>query len=82
MLAGVVRLLPNPGRRLLHGGYLAVETFFILSGFVLELSYDSAAWNRMVLRQDLVGRFARVYPVYLVSIAIVGSWLRTHTCWR
>jgi peptidoglycan/LPS O-acetylase OafA/YrhL len=49
-------------------GYLWVDTFFILSGYVLTLKYNRqfAAANKTphVLRDFLVARFARIYPLY------------------
>jgi peptidoglycan/LPS O-acetylase OafA/YrhL len=60
---------------LVHGGYLAVQTFFILSGFVLARSYAKATWARDDLWKYAAARFARIYPVYLVSLAIVAPFI-------
>jgi peptidoglycan/LPS O-acetylase OafA/YrhL len=73
LLAAWSGTLPESLQSLLHGGYLAVQTFFLLSGFVLARSYASTRWNRESLTRFAVARFARVYPVYLLSLALV-SW--------
>jgi len=54
-------------------GYLMVELFFILSGFVLALSYDKK-WKGMIskinYKQFMVKRFNRVYPLYFFSTIV------------
>src|ERR1700722_9857014 len=67
----VALMLPGPFQAIMRGGYLAVPTFFVLSGFVLARSYASTRWNGANLWKYLVGRFARIYPVYLLSLLIV-----------
>lgn len=65
--------LPEAAQSILRGGYLAVQTFFLLSGFVLAQSYASTRWNRQSLTRFAVARFARIYPGYLLSLVLV-SW--------
>ena len=51
-------------------GYLAVDLFFILSGFVMAATYgDSFAgtWSLGTYLKFLERRFARVYPLYLAA---------------
>lgn len=67
----VAQALPAPLQAIMRGGYLAVPTFFVLSGFVLAKTYASAQWNTGKVWKYLVGRFARIYPVYLLSLVIV-----------
>src|SRR6266851_6746960 len=43
------KVLPGPAARLMDGGYLAVQTFFILSGFVLAHGYGAMAWDKIRL---------------------------------
>lgn len=62
-------------QRLTHSGYLAVQTFFILSGFVLAQSYASTTWNRNTLRRFGMARFARIYPVYVLSLIVVSRFM-------
>lgn len=67
--------LPDPVRRIMGAGSNGVTFFFLLSGFVIALNYfDSATrptprstWNY------LIGRLARVYPLYLLVLVVV--WL-------
>src|SRR5881227_700121 len=54
--------LPAAVQSLLRGGYLAVQTFFLLSGFVLAQNYASTRWNRQSLMRFGMARFARIYP--------------------
>lgn len=63
--------LPGPVVNLIRGGYMAVGTFFVLSGFVLAHAYFSTVWTRPSLLRYAVNRFARVYPVYLLSLMVV-----------
>jgi peptidoglycan/LPS O-acetylase OafA/YrhL len=65
--------LPQAAQSLVRGGYLAVQTFFLLSGFVLAQSYARTQWNRQSLAKFAVARFARIYPAYLLSLAMI-SW--------
>jgi peptidoglycan/LPS O-acetylase OafA/YrhL len=71
----VILMLPGPLQDLIRRGYQAVPTFFMLSGFVLARTYGLTEWNRESCRKYLVGRFARVYPVYLLSLLIVSPFI-------
>lgn len=51
-------------------GYIRVEVFFILSGFVLAYNYAGRVHTRAGYRTFLWARFARLYPVYLVTMAL------------
>ncbi len=65
-------LIHGTPARLLGRAYLAVDIFFILSGFVLALNYGAwftqgaqpAACARFLWR-----RFARIYPLYVTILA-------------
>ncbi|MDO6414879.1 acyltransferase [Sphingomonas sp. BIUV-7] len=50
--------------------YLAVDLFFLLSGFVLALRYDVAGAARMPSREPLIRRAIRLYPLYLLGIVL------------
>jgi peptidoglycan/LPS O-acetylase OafA/YrhL len=67
----IALLMPGPLGLVVRGGYLAVPTFFVLSGFVLARTYARTGWNARSVRQYLMGRVARVYPAYLLSLLIV-----------
>jgi peptidoglycan/LPS O-acetylase OafA/YrhL len=57
--------------RLFPGGYLAVDLFFVLSGFVLSLNYGDKFLQRSISFRDyLVARLARLYPLFFVTTAI------------
>ncbi|CCG40556.1 acyltransferase family protein [Magnetospirillum molischianum] len=58
------------------GGYLAVDLFFILSGFVIHLNYASLfrRISAVSLREFASARLARIYPLYLViSVAFLAN---------
>jgi peptidoglycan/LPS O-acetylase OafA/YrhL len=71
----VVLMLPSPLQDIIRRGYQAVPTFFVLSGFVLARTYGHTEWTRRNFRKYLAGRFARVYPVYLLSLLIVSPFI-------
>ena len=71
MLDGWAQTLPPAFRALLRGGYLAVGSFFVLSGFVLTRRYADTRWNARSLYRYVVSRVARIYPVYALSLAVV-----------
>jgi peptidoglycan/LPS O-acetylase OafA/YrhL len=77
MLESWAASLPSSLHEIIRGGYLAVGTFFVLSGFVLARSYGSIRWDRRNLIRYGVGRFARVYPAYLLSLLIVTPYIWT-----
>ncbi|MBZ5576628.1 MAG: acyltransferase [Acidobacteriia bacterium] len=74
-LDAVARTWPHPVYAFIRGGYLAVATFFVLSGFVLARSYGSGGWHGDRLRRYAVARFARIYPVYALSLALVAPFV-------
>ena len=71
MLDATARSMPYAIYALIRGGYLAVTTFFVLSGFVLARSYAATEWSRRNLLRYGAGRIARVYPVYALSLLVV-----------
>lgn len=72
-------------------GYLWVDFFFILSGFVLSYVYGIEHPERRTMRDIihyLIARFSRIYPLHLISLATVFlfflmlaliSWSRSDT---
>ena len=74
-LEATALLLPDGMFTLIRGGYQAVTTFFVLSGFVLTRSYATTAWSRRNTLRYALGRVARVYPVYLLSLAVVAPFI-------
>lgn len=62
----LLRLTP-----LLSCAYLAVDLFFMMSGFVLSHSYESALRSgRLTPGSYLLRRLIRLYPTYLVAIGV------------
>ncbi|MGV8939539.1 MAG: acyltransferase family protein [Allorhizobium sp.] len=55
----------------LNIGSEAVALFFALSGFLMVYLYGAKPFNRASASEYLVHRFARIYPVYLVSVLFV-----------
>lgn len=50
-------------------GQLAVDLFFILSGFVIAFSYDDKLARGMTAGEFLTRRFIRLYPMLLIGAA-------------
>jgi len=75
MLDQAALSLPYPLHEFIRGGYLAVTTFFVLSGFVLARSYARTQWTGKSLVRYGVGRLARVYPVYVLSLLVVMPFI-------
>ncbi|MFJ4291639.1 acyltransferase family protein [Cupriavidus sp. NPDC089707] len=65
-------------------GYLGVDGFFVLSGFILAYNYDPAPGKRIQWKRFIVARIARIYPVYLACLlafvlAAIARDLLLHT---
>jgi peptidoglycan/LPS O-acetylase OafA/YrhL len=61
-------------------GYLAVDVFFILSGFVIALTYEDRLGKRGGVRNFLFSRARRLFPTYWLGAAIgiaVFIWMAT-----
>lgn len=57
---------------ILPSSYLAVDLFFMLSGFVLSYTYEDRLRAGMPPREFFVQRIFRLYPLYLVGL-VLGS---------
>jgi peptidoglycan/LPS O-acetylase OafA/YrhL len=75
MLGAWADSLPPAAQSLVRGGYLAVQTFFVLSGFVLARNYAEARWSGKDLVKYGAARLARIYPVYLLSLVVVAPFI-------
>lgn len=51
-------------------GYLAVDVFFLLSGFVIAHAYGERLRGTLSLRQFMIARFVRLQPVIAVATLI------------
>src|ERR1700733_14167899 len=65
----------HPGPVFLHG-FLAVDMFFILSGFVIALTYEDRLRNGGRASEFLFSRARRLFPTYWVAAFInIGLFL-------
>lgn len=55
----------------INHGYLAVDFFFLLSGFVIGYAYDDR-WKRMSIREFLTRRAIRLHPMVVMG-ALIGA---------
>lgn len=69
---GVMLYHSMPGSPLvIPGGYLAVDLFFVLSGFVIALTYEDRLREGMGPREFLTVRAIRLWPMLLAG-AVLG----------
>ncbi len=54
----------------LQDSFLAVDIFFVLSGFVLAANYESKFAAGMSVREFMMVRLIRLYPLYLLGLAL------------
>lgn len=78
LLGGSISLLSKTLATFTYAGYIGVDVFFALSGFLItrillkEKEAGSLSFNRFYLKRSL-----RIFPIYYLSILIVGiiiSW--------
>ena len=71
---------PEPSNNPLHHGYLAVDFFFLLSGFVVGYAYDDR-WEKMTVWEFFKIRLIRLHPLLVlgVIIGVVGFLLDPFT---
>jgi peptidoglycan/LPS O-acetylase OafA/YrhL len=60
--------VPGPLKTLLLNGYLGVTFFFVLSGFILQLTYRGKIAGFGQVKKFGLARLARIYPVYALAI--------------
>jgi peptidoglycan/LPS O-acetylase OafA/YrhL len=61
----------HPVGFLFDSGYLAVDVFFVLSGYIIAHRYlGTLPWTRRDFRDFLVRRLARIYPLQLVTLLL------------
>ncbi len=60
-------------KQLINHGYLAVDFFFVLSGFVIGYAYDDR-WDKMTLGDFFKRRLIRLHPMIIIGM-LVGAVL-------
>lgn len=60
-------------KQIINHGYLAVDFFFLLSGFVLGYAYDDR-WGEMTLKDFFKRRIIRLQPMIIIG-SIIGALL-------
>ena len=65
----------DPAKNPLHHAYLAVDFFFLLSGFVIGYAYDDR-WKSMTIKEFFKIRLIRLHPLVLAGILLgaIGYW--------
>jgi len=59
----------------MKNSYLAVDLFFVLSGFVLEHAYGRRFREGMSLRSFMLARLQRLYPLYVLAFILALPFL-------
>lgn len=65
--------------QIINHGYLAVDFFFILSGFVVGYAYDDR-WKKMTVKNFLKRRFIRLHPMVVIGALIGGVMFYFQGC--
>jgi peptidoglycan/LPS O-acetylase OafA/YrhL len=68
----------EPLRPIVHTGALGVDMFYVLSGFVITLTYLDKLGSRPTVRGSVAfwwARICRVWPVYAVVTTLFGGWI-------
>src|SRR5882757_4483819 len=63
----------NRFHQIINHGYLAVDFFFLLSGFVVAYAYDDR-WGKMTLRDFFRRRLVRLQPMVVLG-SVIGAAL-------
>lgn len=56
-------------KQIINHGYLAVDFFFLLSGYVLGYAYDDR-WNQMTIKEFFKRRIIRLHPMIIAGMAL------------
>jgi peptidoglycan/LPS O-acetylase OafA/YrhL len=59
----------NHLEQIINHGYLAVDFFFVLSGFVIGYAYDDR-WGKMTLKDFFKRRLIRLHPMIIMGMVI------------
>src|SRR5918993_1246032 len=61
----------NHAKQIINHGYLAVDFFFLLSGFVVGYAYDDR-WGKMKLADFFKRRLIRLHPMIIIG-SLIGA---------
>ena len=64
--------------QIINHGYLAVDFFFLLSGFVIGYAYDDR-WNRMTVGTFFKRRIIRLHPMVIMGSIVGAAFFYFHT---
>lgn len=68
----------DPHKQIVNHGYLAVDFFFLLSGFVVAYAYDER-WGRMTTGEFFTRRLVRLQPMVVAGMLIGAAlWPLQH----
>lgn len=65
--------------QVINHGYLAVDFFFVLSGFVIGYAYDDR-WNKMTLTEFFKRRLIRLHPMIIIAMVIGAAMFYFQDC--
>ena len=80
----IARFVPAAQTMFFEKCYLMVDLFFIMSGFIMIHVYSNHFKNNIQaksLKNFLVARFARIYPLHLFSLLLLVIIVRWVTDW-
>lgn len=60
-------------KQFINHGYLAVDFFFMLSGYVISYAYDNR-WSQMTMKDFFIRRLVRLQPMIIIG-SLVGAVL-------
>lgn len=69
----------GPVHQILNHGYLAVDFFFVLSGFVIGYAYDDR-WDRMSIKDFFKRRLVRLHPMVIMGTLIGAVFFYLGDC--
>jgi peptidoglycan/LPS O-acetylase OafA/YrhL len=64
-------IFPNVSFSAMKNGFLGVDVFFVLSGFVLSLNYGGRTRSAADYRAFIRNRIARIYPLHMMILLIL-----------
>lgn len=69
-IAAIAVMMNHYVRSIFQNSHLAVDLFFCLSGFVIAYSYLDHLQKSMTIKEFVLRRLIRLYPMYFIGISI------------